>query len=77
MALSCVMVLTRVLVLTHVIMFACVMMFSCVLLLAHVMVLITDNLIQAQRATERSGRQWNSYFVYYGLKTIILLSDHN
>ena len=52
-------------------------MFSCVLLLARVMVLITDNLIRAQGAPGKSGRQWNSYFVYYGLKTMILLSDHN
>ena len=56
---------------------ACVVMFSCVLLLARVMVLITDNLIRAQRAPGKSERLWNSYFVYYGLKTIILLSDHN
>ena len=58
---------------------ACVVVFSYVLLLAHVMVLIIDNLIRAQRAQGNSGRQWNSYFVYYGLtiKTKILLSDLN
>ena len=79
MALTRVMVLIRVMVYNPCVSVACVVVCTGVLLLARHMVLITENLIRAQCALGKSGRQWISYFVYYGLTIIIiiLLSDHN